>query len=257
MSPENTAHVTDLIPAYALGALEPDEVDTVERHIAGCAECAAELQRMTGVANLLLVAPALDSGPGAPPALRDRVLDRVRAIKAESAPAPQPSSPVTPPGAEPRTTQRGGWGSRLRALFGQSAGDDIGLYHPTGDPELDRILLDLLLDPNCAVVAAPGAAEPEAFARLVTAPNRDTGVLLTSGLKALTPGHVYQIWLLRDGQPVPNTLFTTDRHGRSASLVRASGPVLGFDTVAVTPEPAGGSPGPTGPIVLAGALRAS
>jgi anti-sigma-K factor RskA len=262
MAAEQTPHVTDLIAAYALGALEPVEVDAVERHITGCDECAAELRRATGAANLLLVAPALDRGPGAPPALRERVLDRVRAIKAEVQPAPHteaqtPIPPATPPAGEAPPAQRGGWGSRLRALFGQPAGEETALYHPTSDPELDRILLDLLLDPNCAVVAAAGAAEPQAFARLVTAPNRDTGVLLTNGLKTPAHGQVYQIWLLRDGQPVPNALFTTDRNGRGASVVRASGPVLSFDTVAVTPEPAGGSPGPTGPIVLAGALRGS
>lgn len=258
MSPENPLHVTDLIPAYALGALEVDEVDAVERHISGCAECAAELQRMRRVSETLLVAPALDPGAGAPPALRQRVLDRVRALQAGEQTAPRIPRASQPPATEPPAPAvrgRGGLGSRIRALFGQQAGDEAALYHPTGDPELDRILLDLLLDPNCAVVSAPGAAEPGAFARLVTTPTSKTGVLLTNGLKTPAPGKAYQIWLLRDGQPIPNALFTTDHHGRGASLVRASGPVLNFDTVAVTPEPAGGSPGPTGPIVLAGALR--
>lgn len=263
MSPENPLHVTDLIPAYALGALEPDEVDTVERHLAGCAECTAELQRMRRVAETLLAAPTLDPGAGAPPALRQRILDRVRAIQAEGqpgagAPTLGQTQPPTPLASEPPAGNARGWGglgSRIRALFGQSAGDEAALYHPTGDPELDRILLDLLLDPTCAVVSAAGAAEPGAFARLVTTPTSQTGVLLTNGLRTPAAGKAYQIWLLRDGQPVPNALFTTDHHGRGASVVRASGPVLTFDTVAVTPEPAGGSSGPTGPIVLAGALH--
>ncbi|HEX9036090.1 MAG TPA: anti-sigma factor [Ktedonobacterales bacterium] len=253
MSQEPTEHVTDLVPAYALGALEPAEVDAVDRHLAECAECSAEVQRALGVAEMLLAAPALDAG--APPALRQRVLDRVRAIQAEAQPSPSaPAGAAPTASADGAARSRGGLGNRLRALFG---GDDASLYHPTGDLELDRILIELLLDPHCAVVAAPGAAEPGAFARFVATPTSQTGVLLTSGLHALAQDKAYQIWLLRDGKPVPNALFRTDRRGRGASLVRASGPVLAYDTVAVTPEPAGGSPGPTGPIVLAGALRST
>jgi hypothetical protein len=51
-----------------------------------------------------------------------------------------------------------------------------------------------------------------------------------------------------------------DRLGRPVyalclRIVRASEAPLDFDVLAITPEPAGGSPGPTGEIMLAGALR--
>jgi anti-sigma-K factor RskA len=82
-------------------------------------------------------------------------------------------------------------------------------------------------------------------------------VLLANGLSAPGAGRAYQVWLLRDGRPVPNALFDVDRRGRGVSIVRVGGQLRGFDTVAVTPEPASGSPGPTGPIVLAGALRSA
>jgi anti-sigma-K factor RskA len=254
---ENPSHVTDLIPAYALGALEPDEVDTVERHLAFCAECAAEERQIAQAAAALLVAPLALSAQtaSAPQALRARILERVRGLPVESAPAS-----AHPTDAAPRAHR--GLRDRLRALFSQSpAGTEEthsetpAPYHPTGDAELDRILLDLLVDPACAILPAPGAAEPGAFARLIVTPTSSTGVLFASGLRAPAPGKAYQIWLLRDGQPVPNALFTTDHQGRGASLVRATEPVLAYDTVAVTPEPVGGSVGPTGPIVLAGALR--
>ena len=73
-------HVTDLIPAYALGALEPDEVDAVERHLATCAACRAELRLQRRVAEELLVAAPQRS---APPRVRQRLLEQIQALKAE------------------------------------------------------------------------------------------------------------------------------------------------------------------------------
>lgn len=253
MARESTMHITDLIPAYVLGALEPEEVDAVERHLAeGCTRCAADLNQASHVKDALLVAPALDAG--APPALRERLLNHVRSLKEESHPAPEAEAQHTEPAAAPVTHQT--LGSRLRALFGQSAaGNTSRRYHLTGDHEVDRVLLDLLLDPHCAIVGAPGTSNTDAYARLVTTQTSDTGVLLTNSLQEPESGKVYQVWLLRNGHPVPNALFTPDHHGQGASLVRANAPILTFDTVAVTPEPIGGSLEPTGPIVLAGPLQ--
>lgn len=273
ISLQNPPHVTDLIPAYALGALEPDEVDVVERHIEVCPSCDEEATRAGQVADMLLAAPLIDPAApaaSAPPSLRQRVLDHVRALQATQHQQDRPRTGQEAghqAGQEPHARRAPGHLQRfIRTILGQPVdgtenegeeGATPALFHPTGDSELDRVLLDLLLDPTFAVYGAPGAAEPGAFARLITASDTHHAALLASGLPAPAHGHAYQIWLLRDGHPVPNALFTTDAHGRGASLVRAAGPVTAYDTVAVTLEPAGGSPGPTGPVLLAGSLRAS
>jgi hypothetical protein len=61
--PGSDRHVVDQAAAYALGALEPDEVDAVEWHIAACPRCARAVQaaRQT-TAMLPFVAP-----PAVPP----------------------------------------------------------------------------------------------------------------------------------------------------------------------------------------------
>lgn len=46
-------HVDDLIPAYALGALDPDEVARVDEHVAICDACAAELADSRSTTSLL------------------------------------------------------------------------------------------------------------------------------------------------------------------------------------------------------------
>jgi len=47
------AEVTDLLGAYALDALEPAELQTVDRHVQGCQACLAEIAQHREVAGLL------------------------------------------------------------------------------------------------------------------------------------------------------------------------------------------------------------
>ena len=80
-----TQHPFDLLEAFALDALEPEEELAVEVHLEGCNVCA------TLVGNNLRVAAAIaDSVPASSPspALRRRLLDTVDAAGAEQ---PQPS----------------------------------------------------------------------------------------------------------------------------------------------------------------------
>jgi anti-sigma-K factor RskA len=235
-------HVDDLVDAYALGALEPDEVDVVERHLETCGSCralAAQAQRTTDL--LLYAAPPATP----PPSLRARVLGRIAAEKAEL------SADHVPPAGGERTSdselepEQRAFGRLLRALRGgSSAGEDAG-----------ALLRDLLAEPDCTIRLVSGTAEmPEANARLVVSAHRPVGVLVASGLPRPGAGRAYQVWLLRGGQPLPNAVFDVSRSGVGAGIVRTHGPWHAYETVAVTPEPKGGSPAPTGPIVLAGSL---
>lgn len=239
-------HVTDLIPAYAIGALEPDEVDTVERHLERCPACSAEARLAARIGDELLVAVPPRS---APPQVRERLLAQVRALQAAAAQSEQTATERPEPSTTPRIPRaRNPVMRALRAALGQ----------PDSDDEANRALRDLMLDPESVVYAVAGTADaPSASARLIGSPRRDIAVLLANGLSAPGAGNAYQVWLLRDGKPVPNTLFAVDRRGNGVSVVRVGGQLRAFDTVAVTPEPVSGSPSPTGPIMLAGALRSA
>jgi anti-sigma factor RsiW len=68
-------HPDDLLPAYALGSLEADEVAAVERHLATCRRCAAEVDRLRRTVDLLPLAAT----PVPPPqGSREALLSRVR-----------------------------------------------------------------------------------------------------------------------------------------------------------------------------------
>nr|MBA2529085.1 anti-sigma factor [Euzebyales bacterium] len=84
-------------------------------------------------------------------------------------------------------------------------------------------------------------------ARFLYSVDRNQAVLVTDGMEAPGPRKSYELWLFHDGEPRPAAVFNPDRKGRSIAVV--DGAVAGAEVLAVTVEPAGGSPKPTGPIV--------
>lgn len=70
------------------------------------------------------------------------------------------------------------------------------------------------------------------------------------GLPPLAAGRTYQLWTIVGGKPVSHGVFGLEADGRAQVLGQAPpGPV---DAIAVTIEPAGGVPAPTGDKVLLG-----
>lgn len=255
-------HANNLVDAYALGTLEPDEVDAVERHLETCETCRALAEQARATADRFLFAVPQVAPP---PALRARVLQRVHeeaAARRQHDESEEPGAPPTPTSSASSASpddqdthvpiavpvRRGGIRHLLRSMLGEESAP----AHDAGE-----LLRDLLADPACTIWPVAGTSDaPGASARLVHVPTRHDAVLVASGLHQPAPGNAYQVWLLAGGKPLPNTVFTVNHFGRGAAVVHTREHWHDFDTVAVTPEPESGSPGPTGPIVLAGALSA-
>ena len=68
-------------------------------------------------------------------------------------------------------------------------------------------------------------------------------------------GHAYQVWVLRGPTPISVRVFDSDADGHALieRIVLPDSP-QGISTVAITVEPAGGSPQPTTTPILAGEL---
>src|SRR5574337_1512838 len=77
------AHETirEMLALAAAGALEPDEQAKLDRHVVGCAECAAELERWRALASGLKRLPT----PQPSPMLVQRVRARMEIAVAERA----------------------------------------------------------------------------------------------------------------------------------------------------------------------------
>lgn len=77
-----------LAPAFALGALDPDELDFLETHRAVCARAHRELREALVLASIIGQAEAAPTRPR--PCLRRQVLD---AIHAEAVAVPENARP--------------------------------------------------------------------------------------------------------------------------------------------------------------------
>src|SRR4051812_29025457 len=79
---QNQTHILDMLPAYALGALDEAEAQLVSRHLAGCTLCQTELSGYQDVVGQLGLAVA-ERAPS--PTLRQRLLHGVQALRPGSA----------------------------------------------------------------------------------------------------------------------------------------------------------------------------
>jgi anti-sigma factor RsiW len=71
---------------YVLGALEPEEMEDMRRHLTGCSRCAAEVRSLSELPALLNLVDADDEVAVISPGLEDEVLDRFVRERARSAP---------------------------------------------------------------------------------------------------------------------------------------------------------------------------
>jgi anti-sigma factor RsiW len=83
----------DLLEAYTLGVLEPDEAHAVERHLAMCTECRRLAADLAATADLLPLALAAASSLRPPADLKDRVL---RAAQGSAMVIPETGSSTRP-----------------------------------------------------------------------------------------------------------------------------------------------------------------
>src|ERR1700752_4291061 len=69
--------LNDSVPAWLVGALEPDESGRVGRHVAGCEECQADVVRLrAAAASLGLASPVVDMPAG----LKERIVARAAQV---------------------------------------------------------------------------------------------------------------------------------------------------------------------------------
>jgi anti-sigma-K factor RskA len=127
----------------------------------------------------------------------------------------------------------------------------------TLESEIDehREALRTLSGPQVRLVRLAGlAASPAASAQLLWNPAARTGLLLTTGLPRAAADKVYELWAIAGNEPVPAGIFEVDAAGHGFLRLPQLPRTRRFDKFAVTLEPPGGMPKPTGPMHLLGSL---
>ncbi len=123
-------------------------------------------------------------------------------------------------------------------------------------------LVDRARDSLLAVVTAPDArtarlavpGEPAA-ARLIWSPGQGAVLLTASAMPRPHAGRTYQLWgIAKGGQPQSLGTFTPEENGRVQVVLHVP-PEAEMQVAAVTEEPDGGSPRPTGQPLMTGQIE--
>jgi anti-sigma factor RsiW len=231
----------DAAGPWVLGALDEDESWRFASHLEVCATCRAEVDRLRMAADALpLTAPPIEP----PPELKDRLM----AIVEEEARDMRANEPAPAAGAAPRAQP-----SRLRTWL-----DNL-----FSAPALATGAAALLLvaggvigfaaggDGDVETTTVAGEVQPAlGGARAELVQTGDQATLRVSGMPEPPAGRVWQVWVMHDGTPQPDAVFTVDREGRGS--VGVIGDVSGAEAVLVTSEPRGGRTTPSGrPVISA------
>ena len=94
--------------------------------------------------------------------------------------------------------------------------------------------------------------QPGARGKVFWSEKAQRGILVAGSLEALPADRQYQLWVFVDGKPVDAGVFDADPSGRAFFESKDLTAIRSAENFAVTVEPRGGVPQPTGPIVLLG-----
>jgi anti-sigma-K factor RskA len=118
----------------------------------------------------------------------------------------------------------------------------------------DDGMAGFLRAPNVKVVSLAGSDEAKsAGGLLLYDPSRRRAFLYAFNMPPLPPDKTYQLWAILD-RPISAGTFGTDRGNKSRVLIPRVPQLDRIKQFAVSVEPDGGSPQPTGPIYLSGQL---
>lgn len=222
---------------YVLGSLDPDEKDAFEAHLAACAECAAEVQGLRGIAAALAHAAPQRTPPAD---LRERVLGSFSKRQAAA-----PLAPSVP------SRSRSWWPIAASLILVAAVGAyAVRLQMRAGDLESSMAVLaapDLVRIDLAGQPTAPGSSGRALWSRARGM------VFATSNLAAAPAGKSYQLWVVpAAGAPISAGLVVPDPTGGGMTYFYTPPDIPAPTAVAVTLEPAGGVPAPTGEFYLVG-----
>ncbi len=115
-------------------------------------------------------------------------------------------------------------------------------------------LVRILTSPTAKMASLSGTdAAKEAYAMVFVEPGTRQGFFYAHNLPKLPAGKTYQLWIITD-KPISAGVFALDRGRKGRVFMRDIPDVSRITKFAVSLEPAGGRPQPTGSIYLAGGL---
>lgn len=265
MSMPHTPRLEELLPAYALGALDGEDLRELEAHLAGgCEECRRQLALWQGDLEAL----AAEVEPVQP---SDVTRARVLRLAGGAERAPVALPPRRTPGwmvaAAAVLLALALWGflgqarmerqvQSLEAERDRLSREVNGLAQQVGlardEARRAQQALQVLAAPGVqSVVLAGLGPSPGAKGRTYVNPSTRDALFYAFDLPSLPADKTYELWFIAAGKPVAAGTFDVDPRGTGTVRVEqvTSNPIQVW---AVTIEPRGGVPQPTGAMVLKG-----
>ena len=246
-----------LAAVYAVGALDGDDLAQFEAHLPTCAVCQAALRE----AQDALARAMLSTPPQAPPAqARAALVRRVGRARGADRRSWLTWAAATAVVAAAAAGFTGTWVAvRYEARLGQMARETAAVKERLARNEaslrdqvtLYRGAVELLRDPATRVVDLGGQGPAAAASGRMIWNDAGGGHLFVAGLPPTPAGKTYALWTIGGGIPRPAGLFGVDAAGRATHRIAPASAGAPARVFAVTVEPEGGVPTPTGPIVLA------
>jgi anti-sigma-K factor RskA len=268
MTTDRHATIGAMLDEYALGQLSQTDRRDVEAHVRECELCSADLRELTVVMEALAYSPDPVTPP---PALKQRVLSSLASLPQEP-PRSAPESNVVALPSRDAVIRRGvhpGWLAAAALVILAFVVDDVQeAQAATAEAQATVVELRSQLDLNAKqadlVVSILTARDMRPIemsgqenatasaARAYWSPTR--GLLIAAdNLPVPPPGRIYQVWVIGGGGPMSAGLLGEQGSARGLLIAPPpAGAAPGTVTVAVTDEPPGGLPAPTGTIRLAG-----
>ncbi len=259
-------HVDELIPGYALGALDQFERDVVDRHVRFCERCAdllAEDMRTVGLIPFTM--PRATPSPDIKIALFSRIEQAQRAAadaslptqarrglpRAVTLPASRPVAAVPADIAHPRFARRGDsrfswvasalsvpllvalvasgvWGMQLRGQVAQQSATVDQLQAQLANFGAGATSYSL----------SPGTLAPQAEGEIILGADQKNGMVrIDLNSKQTSPATSYEMMVVKDGKLVPLTEVKVDDHGVGQAPFQLDQPFSNYESVHVKAKP--------------------
>jgi anti-sigma-K factor RskA len=226
----------ELSAAYALDALDGDEREAYETHLAGCNRCRDDVATFRATAGALAYDVDL---PPLPETLEHRIIAAARAERPNVVPLRQrivlPAAALSAVAAV-AAIAIGIWAIHL----------SNSLDHQQSIRKDQKALIDILSD--CAKTPMQGGS-----GAVCVAPT-EKAVLIADSLPAASPSKTYEAWVIAGKRVQPAGLFGG---GAGRKYVLLTKPVRAGTQVAVTLEKRGGVSAPTTAILLHAEVKPS
>lgn len=239
-----------MIPAHALSALDAEEARAMNQHLSECAECRDELADWESTASAL----ALNAEPVEPsPQVRDRIMGAIRTDVASE-------KVVEFPARRSVWTSFGSLGAIAAVVLFAALIVSVVVLWQQNRAMRDQIarsdaFVKLLTAPGTRMAELAGTVQASGATAKIAYDKTGHAMLMAKGLPPAPQGKEYQLWyIVGTKPPMPGKSFATDATGQGTLTDQMPNEAMDSAVFAITLEPTGGLPAPTGEIYLRSGL---